>query len=143
MDTLPILAGLLAYVVAGRLVMRRLTGGLREAALAALNVAGVFIFLFYGGREHYVLRFAIYVALIIGLYLTVRVFADQRGRWPWLAFFAPIVALIVVRYVPAEAYVALGRALGKTWRGVPQMIGISYRSEEHTSELQSLRHLVC
>jgi D-alanyl-lipoteichoic acid acyltransferase DltB (MBOAT superfamily) len=126
MDTLPILAGLLAYVVAGRLVMRRLTGGLREAALAALNVAGVFIFLFYGGREHYVLRFAIYVALIIGLYLTVRVFADQRGRWPWLAFFAPIVALIVVRYVPAEAYVALGRALGKTWRGVPQMIGISY-----------------
>jgi hypothetical protein len=28
--------------------------------------------------------------------------------------------------VPGEWYVALGHALGKTWRGVPNMIGISY-----------------
>jgi D-alanyl-lipoteichoic acid acyltransferase DltB (MBOAT superfamily) len=36
------------------------------------------------------------------------------------------MALIVIRYVPGEAYVALGHILGKTWRGVPMMIGISY-----------------
>ena len=120
------LAGLLAYVLAGRIVMRHFTGGVRETALAALNVTGVFIFLFYGGKEHYVLRFVIYLALIVGLYLTVLLFADKRGRWPWLAFFAPIAALIIVRYVPGEWYVALGHAFGKTWRGVPQMIGISY-----------------
>jgi D-alanyl-lipoteichoic acid acyltransferase DltB (MBOAT superfamily) len=53
-------------------------------------------------------------------------FADKRGHWPWLAFFAPIAALIVVRYVPGSAYVALGEALGKHWRGAPNMIGISY-----------------
>ena len=120
------LAGLLAYVLAGRVVIRQLTSLVRETALAALNLAGVFVFLFYGGKEHYVLRFAIYLALIVGLYFTVCWFADKRGRWPWLAFFAPIAALIVVRYVPGEWYVALGHVLGKTWRGVPQMIGISY-----------------
>jgi D-alanyl-lipoteichoic acid acyltransferase DltB (MBOAT superfamily) len=126
MSTSYYLAGLLAYVLAGRVAMRHFTGGVRETALAALNVAGVFIFLFYGGKEHFVLRFGVYLALIVGLYLTVLLFADKRGRWPWLAFFAPIAALIVVRYVPGEWYVALGHALGKTWRGVPQMIGISY-----------------
>src|ERR1700733_8179750 len=98
MDTIYLLAGLLAYVVAGRVVMRQLTGVTRETALAILNVAGVFAFLFYGGKEHYVLRFGIYVALIVGLYLVLRLFADKRGAWPWLAFSAPIAALIIVRY---------------------------------------------
>ena len=126
MDTIYFLSGLLAYVLAGRVTMRHCTGDIREAFLAALNVTGVFAFLFYGGNEHYVLRFGIYLALIVVLYLTVCLFADKRGRWPWLAFFAPIAALIVVRYVPGEWYVALGGALGRTWHGVPQMIGISY-----------------
>ena len=126
MDTICLLAGLLAYIVAGRLVMRQLAGNVREIALAGLNVAGVFFFLFYGNKEHYALRFGIYVALVVALYLTVCLFADKRGAWPWLAFFAPIAALIVVRYVPGSVYVALGQALGKTWRGVPNMVGISY-----------------
>ena len=126
MDTPHYLAGLLTYILVGRVAMRHLAGVVRETILAALNVAGVFVFLFYGGKEHYVLRFVIYLALIVGLYLTVLLFAEKRGRWPWLAFFAPIAALIVVRYVPGEFYVALGHVLGKTWRGVPQMIGISY-----------------
>ena len=126
MDTSHYLAGLLAYILIGRVTMRQFCGGVRETILAALNVVGVFVFLFYGGKEHYLLRFVIYLALIVGLYLTVLLFADKRGRWPWLAFFAPIAALILFRYVPGEAFVALGHALGKTWRGVPQMIGISY-----------------
>ncbi len=126
METLHLLAGLLAYLVGGRLVMRRLTGGVREAALALLNVAGVFFFLFYGSKEHYALRFGIYLALIVGLYLAVRLFAARSGAWPWLAFGAPITALIAVRYVPGSAYMALGHALGQTWHGVPNMVGISY-----------------
>jgi D-alanyl-lipoteichoic acid acyltransferase DltB (MBOAT superfamily) len=126
MDTAHLLLGLLAYVVLGRLVMRGLSGATREFLLAALNVAGVFLFLFYGGKEHFVLRFGIYLALIVGLYLALLLFAQRRGSWPWLAFFAPIAALVVVRYVPGEWYVALGHALGSTWRGVPNMIGISY-----------------
>ncbi len=126
MDTISLFAGLLLYVFAGRVVMRQFAGGVRETLLAVLNVAGVFLFLFYGGKEHYVLRFVMYLALIVGLYLVLLVFADKRGSWPWLAFFAPIAALILVRYVPGSAYVALGHAFGKTWRGVPNMVGISY-----------------
>ena len=126
MATNYLLAGLLAYVLTARLVMRGLSGVPREFIFAVLNIAGVFLFLFYGGKEHFVLRFGIYVALIIGLYLVLWLFAERRGSWPWLAFFAPIAALIVVRYVPGEWYVALGHALGESWRGVPNMIGISY-----------------
>lgn len=121
-----LLAGLLAYVIAGRLTLRHLSGSLRETVFAGLNVAGVFCFLFYGGKEHFVLRFVVYVALVVGLYFVLLLFADKRGRWPWVAFFAPIVALIVVRYVPGSYYVALGHVFGKSWRGVPNMIGISY-----------------
>jgi len=122
MDTPYLLLGLLAYVVLGRLTMRHLTGVGRESIFAALNVTGVFFFLFYGGKEHFVLRFVIYLALIVGLYLVLRLFAQKRGAWPWLAFVAPLAALIIVRYVPGGWYVALGHALGKTWRGVPNMI---------------------
>jgi D-alanyl-lipoteichoic acid acyltransferase DltB (MBOAT superfamily) len=126
MHTLPLLAGLLGYIVASRLVLRRFQGLPREILFAVLNVAGVFCFLFYGSHEHFGLRFITYLALIVSLYLALCVFADRRGRWPWLAFFAPIAALIAVRYVPSEVYVGLGHALGKSWRGPPQMIGISY-----------------
>ena len=126
MDSPSLIFGLLAYIVVGRLVMRGLSGQAREFVFAALNVAGVFLFLFYGGKEHYVLRFVIYVALILGLFLIMRIFASKSGAWPWLAFFAPIAALIAVRYVPDSTYIALGHALGKSWRGVPNMVGISY-----------------
>jgi D-alanyl-lipoteichoic acid acyltransferase DltB (MBOAT superfamily) len=126
MDTPYLLAGLLAYIIAGRLVMRGLKDGVRELFFAALNFAGVFFFLFYGGKEHFVLRFGLYVTLIAGQYACLRLFAEKRGRWPWLAFFAPIAALIVIRYMPSGAYVALGHALGASWRGVPNMVGISY-----------------
>jgi len=74
------LAALLAYILAGHITMRHCAGSVRETILAALNVLGVFVFLFYGGKEHYVLRFGIYLALIVGLYLTVLLFADKRGR---------------------------------------------------------------
>ena len=126
MDTPFLLPGLLAYVVAGRLVMRRLTGAGRELVFAALNLTGVFLLLFYGSNEHFGLRFATYVALIVGLYLVLWLFAEKRGHWPWLAFFAPVGALIIVRYVPASWYVALGHLLGVSWLGSPRMIGLSY-----------------
>ena len=73
------LAGLLAYVLAGRIVMRWLAGAPRELLFAVLNVAGVFFFLFYGGKEHCVLRFGIYVALIVGLYLVLSIRGKTRS----------------------------------------------------------------
>jgi D-alanyl-lipoteichoic acid acyltransferase DltB (MBOAT superfamily) len=126
MATIYLLGGLLAYIVMGRLVMRQLRGEPREAALAALNLTGVYFFLFYGVRTHYALRFGIYLMLVIGLYLTVCLFAQKRGMWPWVAFFAPIIVLIIFRHIPGSVYAALGQMLGRSWHGVPYMVGISY-----------------
>lgn len=126
MSTNYLLVGLLAYILVGRLAIRKCSGVIRETVLAAANLAGVFFFLFYGSNEHFVVRFATYVALIAALYLVLRLFAARRGGWPWLAFCAPIAALIVIRYVPDELYVALGQAFGKSWHGAPRLIGLSY-----------------
>jgi D-alanyl-lipoteichoic acid acyltransferase DltB (MBOAT superfamily) len=126
MDSIQVLTGLLAYIVAGRLVMRWFSGSPREFLFAVLNLVGVCCLVFGGSHEHFLVRFVAYVALIAVLFLAVRLFAGGRGGWPWLAFSAPIAALIVVRYVPGEVYVGLGHALGTSWRGPPQMIGLSY-----------------
>ena len=126
MSSIVTLLGLLAYVFACRAVMRWLAGQLRETLLAALNVASVFMFLFYGHHDHYLTRFGFYLVLAGVQYLMLWLFATSRGWLPWLAFFTPIAALLVVRYVPSPFYVALGHALGRNWPAAPTLIGISY-----------------
>jgi hypothetical protein len=64
--------------------MRRLQGQPREFLFAVLNVAGVFCFLFYGSHEHFGLRFATYLALIVGLYLGLCAVCGP-ARWVALA----------------------------------------------------------
>src|SRR5947199_4143521 len=52
--------------------------------------------------------------------------------------------LVFVRCIAPNIYVTLTRArLGSTGFLKPRVVIGSVRSEEHTSELQSLRHLVC
>jgi len=121
-----LLACLLAYVLAGRLVIRRLAGAARELVFAVVNLGGVFFFLFYGNKEHFLMRFAVYNVTVAGLWLATRLLAEKRGRWPWLAFFAPLVTLVTVKYVPGSWYIALGQVMGKIWHGGPNMVGISY-----------------
>jgi len=99
----------------------------REVLLAALNVGGVYGFLFYARHQTPdKLRFSIYLVVVVVQFLMLRLFAKKGGSLPWLAFFAPIAVLISVRYLPSKAYMALGHALGRTWHGAPNMIGISY-----------------
>jgi D-alanyl-lipoteichoic acid acyltransferase DltB (MBOAT superfamily) len=117
---------MLAYLLAARFVMRGLTGPWREIALASLNLAGVYWFLFYGQNSYYTERFFIYLTLIFFQYVMVRVFAQKEGWKPWLAFFTPIAALIAFHYVPGSVYIALGRAIGLTLHGAPTLIGLSY-----------------
>jgi len=125
-NSISLIAGLLAYVVASRLVMRWMTGVARELTFATLNVAGVYFFLFHGHKSNFALRFGVYLALVCFQYAMVRVFSEKKGWLPWLAFFTPIAALIVVRYAPDSLYVGLGRAFGKVWPAAPNMVGISY-----------------
>ena len=126
MASIYFIAAICVYILAGRTVMKSLTGAWREVVFAFVNLAGIYGFLFYGHQSHYDMRFALYVALVAFQYAMLRIFVEKGGWKPWLAFFTPIAALIVVRYIPGSIYVELGRALGAKWQGVPDMVGISY-----------------
>jgi D-alanyl-lipoteichoic acid acyltransferase DltB (MBOAT superfamily) len=126
MDRLTPFIELFIYIVASRLVMRCMKGSGREIAFAGLNLSAVYLLLFYGNQSHYTLRFAVYIVLIVVQYLMLLVFANKEGWFPWLAFFTPIVALILFHYIPAVIYIQIGHAFGLGWQGTPDMIGISY-----------------
>jgi len=132
-DILNVVVPAAIYVLAGRAVLRSLTGRAREVTFAILNLAGVFWFLFYSNGNHSVrfqtIQFAFYLALIVFQYGMLRAFADQKGGWPWLAFFTPIAALIVVRYVPFAIFLKLGGTFGLAWHGHQAslaLVGLSY-----------------
>ena len=123
----------LIYVLAGRAIMRSLTGRAREVTFAMLNLAGVFWFLFYSNGNHSVrfqtIQFAFYLALIVSQYGMLRAFADQKGGWPWLAFFTPIAILVAVRYVPLAVFLKMGATIGLAWHGPKAslaLVGLSY-----------------
>jgi D-alanyl-lipoteichoic acid acyltransferase DltB (MBOAT superfamily) len=121
-----LLAGLVAYILAGRFIVRGMSGLPRDILFALLNCAGVYLFLFYGHNINYTARFALYLGLIVVQYTALRLFSGKTGWAPWIAFWIPILALIVVRYVPAAAYVRFNGTFGMHWRGNPDLVGISY-----------------
>jgi D-alanyl-lipoteichoic acid acyltransferase DltB (MBOAT superfamily) len=114
---------LVIYIFASRLIMRHLAGCWREILFAAFNLAGVYGLLFYGRSNHFNLIFLIYVALVCFQYVMLRAFAEKKGNLPWLAFFTPIAALIVVRYGPIAG---LPRVPGLAWTSNLSLVGISY-----------------
>ena len=121
---LHLIVALLIYIFACRLVVKQLNGHWREILFAAFNIAGVYLFLFYKRQEHYQLMFLIYLGLVAFQFVMLRAFAQKKGRVPWLAFFTPIAALIVVRYSPLAG---LPRIPGLAWTASGLgLVGISY-----------------
>jgi membrane protein involved in D-alanine export len=113
---------LVAYIIAGRWVIRWSKGTWREILFAVLNLAALHRFLFHHLNNGNLL-FLIYLALICFQYVMLRAFAEKKGSLPWLAFFTPIVALIVVRYGPIAG---LPHVPGLAWTTSLSLIGISY-----------------
>jgi len=101
MDSLHSLILILGYILAGRLIIRRLAGGPRAVAFGLLNLAGVYCFFMQSAR---VPIFLAYVAVVVVQYLALLLFSKKSGWKPWLAFFTPIFFLIVIRYVPSTFY---------------------------------------
>ncbi len=120
------LVELLAYIFLCRAVMRCFNGEVREILLALLNLGGLYLFLFYGRNQNYNARFVAYLVIVSVQYVALRLFARRQGWLPWIAFMAPIGALVLIRFVPYQLYVALGQALHLNWRAAPAMVGISY-----------------
>ena len=122
---------LLIYLLAARGAMRLLAGARREMAFALINLFGAYAFFAPDGRTGWAVS-GLDLALIGLQYLGMRLWAE-RSRWtPWLAFAIPVLALIVVRYVPLSAYVALGGPFPGWLAGRPEaffagsFVGISY-----------------
>lgn len=114
---------LVIYILACRIVMRRLGGSCREILFAGFNLAGVYGLLFYGRSNHFNLMFLIYLALVCFQYAMLRAFAEKKGSLPWLAFFTPIAALIFVRYGPVAGLPGIP---GLAWTPGFSLVGISY-----------------
>jgi len=104
MASLGPLAAILLYLAAARLVLKLLGGVPRHAAFALLNVAGFYWFFYHGSDARYRPIFLLYLTLVLVLYLAMRIFSGRAGWQPWLAFAAPLLALVCVRYVPASLF---------------------------------------
>src|SRR5262245_39265313 len=74
----------------------------RELAFAALNLAAVY-WLFFRDDRQAAPAFGLYVALVVIQYGMLRLFAKRPGALPWLAFFTPILFLVLVRFLPAAS----------------------------------------
>lgn len=127
-----LIAGLLIYILASRFVLRRIEGVWREVAFVLLNMAGYYSLFIHGRDGRYGLVLAVYIPLILVQYTTMRLFSDKEGWKPWLAFFTPIMALAMVRYVPASWYAGLRDTLRVTllkdpgFTIAPYFVGLSY-----------------
>jgi D-alanyl-lipoteichoic acid acyltransferase DltB (MBOAT superfamily) len=116
------LAGILGYILTGRLVMKGLRGQAREFVFAILNLAALYLLFFYDKDGRNTPAFVAYLTVVIIQYLMLRLFAERKGWLPWLAFFTPIMALVLIRYAPSQVSIPLGGHPLFT----PRFVGISY-----------------
>jgi D-alanyl-lipoteichoic acid acyltransferase DltB (MBOAT superfamily) len=123
---------ILIYGFTARFAILRLDGLWREVAFAVLNVIGIYWFFFRGQDRLGLLIFSAYLALALLQYLMLLVFSEKPNGLAWFAFFTPIAALIVIRYVPASCFSGLINSLWMSARTdpdfkfAPHFVGISY-----------------
>jgi D-alanyl-lipoteichoic acid acyltransferase DltB (MBOAT superfamily) len=122
---------ILFYILLARLAVRGLRGMARDIAFAFLNLAGLYFFFYTEGRNGIVF-FTLYLVWVCLQYILLRLFSGEDGWKSWLAFFAPIFALIFVRYMPMSFYAGLSLSFRIMAATHPEMtvasrfIGISY-----------------
>jgi D-alanyl-lipoteichoic acid acyltransferase DltB (MBOAT superfamily) len=123
-DVLIILA---VYLAEAKIVMRWTSGWFREFMFAAINLVG-FYWLYLSGIVHGQEGAVIYLGIVIGQYVMLRVFSGKSGRLPWLAFFTPIAVLVTVRYLPLCLTDSATYTVGKIFPFPPALylVGLSY-----------------
>ena len=117
---------ILIYLLAGRLVMRKTQGGVREAVFAILNLVAVYYF-YYSSTTSLLGDFTIYIGIVALQFLMLRYFVES-GKLFWLAFLPPIAFLVVFKYLPAAAVYVTGNDLTQNWYRLPALLGISYQA---------------
>ena len=120
--SLPVFAIILAYICAGRWIIRQPATGLQDVLFGTLNLGGVYLIFFHGRGIYFNVLFLVYLGWVAGQYLLLRVFSQKAGRLPWLAFLFPILALIFIRYGNPAAFANMGLP----YPLAPYFVGISY-----------------
>jgi D-alanyl-lipoteichoic acid acyltransferase DltB (MBOAT superfamily) len=122
--------GIVLYLAVAWGILRVLRGPLREAAFALWNIGAVYFFFVKIHDRYTVELFIIYLAAVIAMYGVMHALAEKSGWKHGLAFFAPILVLIIVRYVPGLDALLTGTLIkgpldsSNTLAGV--LVGLSY-----------------
>ena len=87
------------YILLGRFLVRRGAGTWREIAFVLLNLAGFYYCYCWGNPAHNAVAFGIYIGAVLFQFLMLLWFSEKSGRLVWLAFFTPLLFLILFRYV--------------------------------------------
>jgi D-alanyl-lipoteichoic acid acyltransferase DltB (MBOAT superfamily) len=111
MDTALLFVEVVGYLISARLILRRMDGPVREAAFAMVNLVGFCLILEHGKRSSLLITFWLYFAVVLLLFLCMHAFSRSSGLKPWLAFFAPILILAILRYVPPSFYAQFRESL--------------------------------
>ncbi len=130
-----LLAGFAGYVLLARLILRRFRGVWRDVLFALLNIP-----LFAGPFKNHRAAGVTYLLLVLLCYLPFRFFAGASGWKPWIAFFAPIAALVFSRYIFPPAYVAYAGLPVVAVFGMPQLFGFSYLAFRNSHLVLEIRN---
>jgi D-alanyl-lipoteichoic acid acyltransferase DltB (MBOAT superfamily) len=128
MSNLMFLTYCLSYLAAAYFALAFTSGRLRSSLFALINIVGVWRLLYHPDNffePRWIAIYLVYIALVVAQYLMLTLFAEGPGWRPWLAFFTPLSALILIKYAaPVLGSHLAGRQLGalQTY----YFVGISY-----------------
>ncbi|MBA3513136.1 MAG: hypothetical protein H0T77_02020 [Pyrinomonadaceae bacterium] len=102
MENTRLLLIILAYIGAARACLSLRTDDKWRPLLFSLtNLAFIGImFSESTGKRRAVVFLSVYLALVGVHYLVMTLFSKREGWLPWLAFFSPIIALVLIKYLP-------------------------------------------
>ncbi|HEY9772501.1 MAG TPA: MBOAT family O-acyltransferase [Planktothrix sp.] len=127
MDQLPLQPILLfaLYVLIARCSLIRGRTQWRSRAFALTNL--VFVAALFYQVHAGAIRYAAYLGIVVISYVAMRLVAKAKGALPWVAFSVPILALVLIRYVPALWWPMDKLFVGTHGTtGAAYFIGISY-----------------
>jgi len=96
-----------AYIMGARICLWTCRGIFREVLFSLLNIVGIYLCFFYTDPRLQIV-FPVYLAIVMGLYVHLRLGWADSGFKLWLVFLAPILVLAAARYLPPAWFVHIG-----------------------------------
>jgi len=113
--------------------MRHTASTVRDVSFGLLNLAAVY-WIFFKTSDTRI--FPVYLAWVMAQYAMLAWFSQKRGAWPWLAFAAPVAALIIIRYGPADFF----SGVSLPYPAAPFFVGLSYLAFRSSKLVMQVRN---